>query len=398
MERKFSMQFSNRVQRVKPSPTLVVSALSAKLKAEGRDIIGLGVGEPDFDTPAHICEAGVKAIMEGYTRYTAVDGIPSLKSAIINKFKRENDFSFELDEVLVSSGAKQSIYNLLQALLNEGDEVIIPAPYWVSYPDMVLLADAVPVIVESGYDDHFKLSPEKLEAAITPKTKLLMINSPSNPTGVSYSRDELAALGEVLLQHPNVVVVTDDIYEHILFGDTGFVNILNATPALRERCVVINGVSKAYAMTGWRIGYAAGPKDLIRAMKIIQMQSTSNASSIAQHAAVAALDGDQTCIDIMVKAYRERHDFVVAAANDIPGMKCLPSDGTFYNFCNVEEMLSRVNGVSNDTELASLLLDKTGVALIPGSAFGLGDHIRISFATSMENLEQAMERIASIVK
>lgn len=390
------MQFSDRVQRVKPSPTLVVSALSAKLKAEGRDIISLGVGEPDFDTPAHICEAGVKAIMEGHTRYTAVDGIPSLKNAIVHKFKRENDFSFELDEVLVSSGAKQSIYNLLQALLNEGDEVIIPAPYWVSYPDMVLLADAVPVIVDTGYDDRFKLSPEKLEAAITPKTKLLMLNSPSNPTGVSYSRDELAALGEVLLQYPDVVVVTDDIYEHILFGDTAFVNILNATPALRDRCVVINGVSKAYAMTGWRIGYAAGPKDLIRAMKIIQMQSTSNSSSIAQYAAVAALDGDQMCIDIMVKAYKERHDFVVAAANEIPGMKCQPSDGTFYSFCNVEEMISRIDGVSNDTELASLLLDKTGVALIPGSAFGTGGHIRISFATSMENLEQAMERIASL--
>ena len=391
------MQLSDRVQQVKPSPTLAVSALSSKLKAEGRDIIGLGVGEPDFDTPAHVCEAAIKAIMEGKTRYTPVDGIAELKQAVINKFQRENQLSYAADEILVSTGAKQSIYNLTQALLNEGDEVIIPAPYWVSYPDMVMLAGAVPVIVDVGIDDHFKLSAEKLEVAITPKTRLLMLNSPSNPTGVSYEREELAALGEVLLRHPEVMIMTDDIYEHVLFGDAEFVKIVNATPALRERCIVVNGVSKAYAMTGWRIGYAAGPKALIRAMKIVQMQSTSNPSSISQYASVAALEGDQQCIKTMVAAYERRHHFVVETANSIAGMRCLPSNGTFYSFPNVEEMIERIDGVSNDTELATLLLDKTGVALVPGSAFGSAGHIRISFATSMANLEQAMERIASIV-
>ncbi|HHL18427.1 MAG TPA: pyridoxal phosphate-dependent aminotransferase [Thiothrix sp.] len=390
------MQLSDRVQQVKPSPTLAVSALSSKLKAEGRDIIGLGVGEPDFDTPAHVCEAAIKAIMEGKTRYTPVDGIAELKQAVINKFQRENQLSYAADEILVSTGAKQSIYNLTQALLNEGDEVIIPAPYWVSYPDMVMLAGGIPVIVEVGIDDHFKLSAEKLEAAITPKTRLLMLNSPSNPTGVSYEREELVALGEVLLRHPEVMIMTDDIYEHVLFGDAEFVNIVNATPALRERCVVVNGVSKAYAMTGWRIGYAAGSKALIRAMKIVQMQSTSNPSSISQYASVAALEGDQQCIQTMIAAYERRHHFVLEAANSIAGMRCLPSNGTFYSFPNVEEMIKRIDGVSNDTELATLLLDKTGVALVPGSAFGLAGHIRISFATSMANLEQAMERIASI--
>lgn len=390
------MQLSNRVQQVKPSPTLAVSALSSKLKAEGRDIIGLGVGEPDFDTPAHVCEAAIQAIREGKTRYTPVDGIAELKQAVINKFQRENQLSYVADEILVSTGAKQSIYNLTQALLNAGDEVIIPAPYWVSYPDMVLLAEAVPVIVDLGIDDHFKLSAEKLEAAITPKTRLLMLNSPSNPTGVSYSREELAALGEVLLQHPHVMIMTDDIYEHVLFDGAEFVNIVNATPELRERCVVVNGMSKAYAMTGWRMGYAAGPKALIRAMKIVQMQSTSNPSSIAQYASVAALEGDQQCIQTMIAAYERRHRFVVDAANNISGMRCLPSNGTFYSFPNVEEMIARIDGVNNDTELATLLLDKTGVALVPGSAFGAEGYIRISFATSMNNLEQAMERIASI--
>lgn len=390
------MQLSNRVQQVKPSPTLAVSALSSKLKAEGRDIIGLGVGEPDFDTPAHVCEAATQAIMTGKTRYTPVDGIAELKQAIVNKFQRENQLSYVAEEILVSTGAKQSIYNLTQALLNAGDEVIIPAPYWVSYPDMVLLAEAVPVIVDTGIDDHFKLSAEKLAATITPKTRLLMLNSPSNPTGVSYSREELAALGEVLLQHPQVMIMTDDIYEHVLFGDAEFVNIVNATPELRERCVVVNGMSKAYAMTGWRMGYAAGPKALIRAMKIVQMQSTSNPSSIAQYASVVALEGDQQCIQTMIAAYERRHRFVVDTANNIRGMRCLPSDGTFYSFPNVEEMIARIDGVSNDTELATLLLDKTGVALVPGSAFGAEGYIRISFATSMKNLEQAMERIASI--
>lgn len=390
------IQLSERIQRVKPSPTLAVSALSSKLKAEGRDIIGLGVGEPDFDTPKHICDAAKVALDAGKTRYTPVDGIPELKQAIIDKFKRDNQHDFTASEILVSTGGKQTLYNLCQALLNDGDEVIIPAPYWVSYPDMALLAGAVPVIVEATYDEHFKLSPEKLEAAITDKTRLFFINSPSNPTGVAYSKEELAALGEVLMKYPQIVVATDDMYEHILFEGNEFANILNATPELEERCVVFNGVSKAYAMTGWRIGYVGGPENLIKGMKKVQSQSTSNPCSIAQHAAVAALNGDQSPIQVMLKAFKERHDFVVDAANQIEGIKCLPSDGTFYSFPNVQGMIDRLSGINNDSELAQYLLEKTGVALVPGSAFGSEGHIRLSYATSMENLEQAMQRIGSL--
>jgi len=391
-----SIALSQRVQRVKPSPTLAVSALAAQLKAEGRDVIGLGVGEPDFDTPMHIQAAGIAAIQQGKTRYTAVDGLPELKQAIVDKFQRDNQHHFDTDQVLVSSGGKQCIYNLCQALLNAGDEVIIPAPYWVSYPDMVLLADAVPVIVSAGYDDNFKLTPEKLEAAITDKTRLFFINSPSNPTGVSYSQDELAALGDVLLKYPNIIVATDDMYEHTLFDNAKFVNILNATPALLDRCVVLNGVSKAYCMTGWRIGYAGGPTDLIKAMKKVQSQSTSNPCSISQVAATAALTGGLDFLEPMLTAFQQRHEFVVSSMNAIDGIKCLRSDGTFYSFPNVEGMIERVDGVSNDAELAKHLLDETGVALVPGSAFGLEGYLRLSFATSMENLEKAAERIASI--
>ncbi|MGV6809448.1 MAG: pyridoxal phosphate-dependent aminotransferase [bacterium] len=391
-----SIALSQRVQRVKPSPTLAVSALAAQLKAAGRDIIGLGVGEPDFDTPAHIQAAGIAAIQQGKTRYTPVDGLPELKQAIADKFQRDNQHTFDTDQVLVSSGGKQCIYNLCQALLNEGDEVIIPAPYWVSYPDMVLLADAIPVIVSAGYDDGFKLTPEKLEAAITDKTRLFFINSPSNPTGVSYSHDELAALGEVLLKYPRIIVATDDMYEHTLFDQAKFVNILNATPALADRCVVLNGVSKAYCMTGWRIGYAGGPTDLIKAMKKVQSQSTSNPCSISQVAATAALTSGLEFLEPMLTAFQQRHEFVVSSMNAIDGIKCLRSDGTFYSFPNVEAMIERVEGVSNDAELAKHLLDETGVALVPGSAFGLEGHLRLSFATSMENLEKAAERIASI--
>lgn len=391
-----SIALSQRVQRVKPSPTLAVSALAAQLKAAGRDIIGLGVGEPDFDTPAHIQAAGIAAIQQGKTRYTPVDGLPELKQAIVDKFQRDNQHTFSMDQVLVSSGGKQCIYNLCQALLNEGDEVIIPAPYWVSYPDMVLLADAIPVIVSAGYDDGFKLTPEKLEAAITDKTRLFFINSPSNPTGVSYSQDELAALGEVLLKYPRIIVATDDMYEHTLFDNAKFVNILNATPALADRCVVLNGVSKAYCMTGWRIGYAGGPTDLIKAMKKVQSQSTSNPCSISQVAATAALTGGLAFLEPMLTAFQQRHEFVVSSMNAIDGIKCLRSDGTFYSFPNVEAMIERVDGVSNDAELAKHLLDETGVALVPGSAFGLEGYLRLSFATSMENLEKAAERIASI--
>ncbi len=390
------IQLSERVQHVKPSPTLAVSALAQKLKAEGRDVINLGVGEPDFGTPDHIKQAGHVAIDTNKTGYTAVDGIPELKTAIIDKLKRDNQFDYEMDQILVSCGGKQSFYNLSQALLNDGDEVIIPAPYWVSYPDMVLLAGAKPVIVEAGQDYHFKLTPELLESAITDKTRLFVINSPSNPTGVSYNLNELKALGEVLLKYPNIVVATDDMYEHILFDNNEFVNILNAVPELYDRCIVLNGVSKAYAMTGWRIGYAAGPADLIKGMKKIQSQSTSNPTSISQHAAVAALNGDQSCIDPMLVEFKKRHDYVVKSLNEIDGVDCLESDGTFYSFPNVEGLIARVDGVNNDAELAEHLLEQTGVALVPGSAFGLEGHIRLSFATSMENLEKSIERIASL--
>lgn len=389
------IQLSGRVKRVKPSPTLAITALAAQLKASGRDIIGLGAGEPDFDTPDHIKQAGIEAIQRGETRYTAVDGTPALKQAIIRKFKRDNGLDFTPKQILVSCGGKQSFYNLCQALLDAGDEVIIPAPYWVSYPDMVLLADGVPVIVAAGQDEHFKLSPDKLEEAITPKTRLFVLNSPSNPTGVAYSLEELVALGKVLRRHPHVLIATDDMYEHVLFDGRKFVNILNACPDLYERTIVLNGVSKAYSMTGWRIGYAGGPENLIQAMTIIQSQSTSNPTSISQYAAVVALDGDQGFIQTMVAAFEQRHTFVLNAFNAMDGVECLPADGTFYSFPNVEGMIKRL-GLENDAALASYLLDKVGVAVVPGSAFGLEGHIRISFATSMANLENALSRIASV--
>lgn len=389
-------QLSQRVQQVKPSPTLAVTALAAQLKAAGRDVIGLGVGEPDFDTPEHIRQAGIQAIESGKTRYTAVDGVPELKAAIINKFKQDNQLDYANQQILVSAGGKQSIYNLCQALLNPGDEVIIPAPFWVSYPDMVKLAEGVPVIVTADQNDGFKLTAEKLEAAITNKTRLFFINSPSNPTGAIYSKEELAALGEVLLRHPNIIIATDDIYEHNIFSGKAFSNILNATPELYDRCIVLNGVSKAYCMTGWRIGYAAGPADLIKAMKTIQSQSTSNPCSISQAASVAALNGSLDFLKPMLEAFSARHDFVVKGLNEVDGIKCLESDGAFYSFPNMQGMIDRLDGIETDTDLAKYLLDETGVAMVPGSAFGLDGHMRLSFATSMENLQKAVERIASV--
>jgi len=384
---------ANRIQRVKPSPTLAVTARVAELRAAGKDIIGLGAGEPDFDTPDHIKAAGIQAIKDGFTRYTAVDGTPTLKKAIIAKFKRDNGLDYAADQILVSCGGKQSFYNLCQAMLNAGDEVIIPAPYWVSYPDMVLLAEAEPVIVPTGVDSHFKISAEQLDAAITSKTRLFVINSPSNPTGVAYSRAELESLGEVLRKHPQVLIATDDMYEHILWSEEPFSNILDACPDLYERTIVLNGVSKVYAMTGWRIGYAGGPADLIKAMKKVQSQSTSNPASISQAAAQAALEGDQSCIEPMIKAFRERHDFVVEALNRIPGVVCLPADGTFYCFPQVQAVIDRLDAVSNDIELAEYLLDNAGVALVPGSAFGAPGYVRISFATSMDILKDALARL-----
>lgn len=392
------MELSARVQAIKPSPTLVVTARAAQLKAEGKDVIGLGAGEPDFDTPEHIKTAAIDAIQRGFTKYTAVGGTPSLKKAVVDKFKRDNQLDYTPKQVLVSCGGKQSFFNLAQAFLNQGDEVIIPAPYWVSYPDMVLLAEGTPVIVQAGIEQGFKITPAQLEAAITPKTKLLVINSPSNPTGAVYSLDELKALGEVLRRHPQVFVASDDMYEHILFGNEKFVNILNACPDLYDRTIVLNGVSKAYSMTGWRIGYAAGPQALMTAMENIQSQSTSNPTSISQVAAEVALNGDQTCIDPMLEAFEARHLYVVETLNKIPGVKCLPSGGAFYAFPNVQEAIDRLFekgaiSAKNDLALSEYLLVDAGVAVVPGSAFGAEGCMRLSFATSMQNLEKALARI-----
>ena len=388
-----SITLSNRVKAVKPSPTLAITARAAAMRAAGKDIIGLGAGEPDFDTPDPIKAAAIKAINNGFTKYTAVDGTAGLKKAITQKFKRDNGFDYQPNQILVSCGGKQSFFNLAQALLNPGDEVIIPAPYWVSYPDMVLLADGVPVIIEAGQAQGFKISPEQLRKAITDKTRLLVINSPSNPTGAAYSLDELKALGNVLRDFPHVLIATDDMYEHILWNKGEFVNILNANPDFYERTIVLNGVSKAYSMTGWRIGYAAGPAPLIDAMCIIQSQSTSNPTSISQVAAEEALNGDQACIDTMLVEFKKRHDFVVAELNKIDGIECLPTDGTFYVFPNVEKLLARLDGINDDLDFAEYLIEKAGVALVPGSAFGCPGHIRISIATSMNNLENALTRI-----
>lgn len=385
-------RLSNRVNRVQPSLTLVISAKAAELKRAGKDIISLGAGEPDFDTPDHIKTAGIDAINNGQTRYTAVDGTPELKAAIIAKFNRDNHLSFEDNEILVSSGGKQSFFNLCQGLLDDGDEVIIPAPYWVSYPDMTLLAGGIPVMIEAGIEQHFKITPEQLTAAITPKTKMVVINSPSNPTGAVYSADELQALGEILIQHPNIVIASDDMYEHILLTDTPFTNILEVCPDLKDRTVVMNGVSKAYSMTGWRIGYAGGPKDLIAAMRKVQSQSTSNPCSISQAASVEALNGPQDCIQTMLIEFKKRHDFVIKRINEIPGFKCLPAAGAFYAFMDVKEAMQQ-KGFDNDADFATAILEAVDVAAVPGSGFGAEGHLRISFATSMDNLIQALDRI-----
>jgi len=388
----FEIRLSNRVQNVKPSPTLAVAARAAELKAQGRNIVGLGTGEPDFDTPEHIKEAAIAAIKRGDTKYTPVGGTPQLKDAIIEKFKRDNGLSYNRKQILVSSGGKQSFFNLCQALLNPGDEVIIPAPYWVSYPDIVVIADGVPVILNTTVEQHLKITPAQLEKAITPKTRLVVINSPSNPSGIAYSSAELKALAEVLLRHPQVMVATDDMYEHILWTNEKFHNILNVCPELYDRTIVLNGVSKAYAMTGWRIGYAAGPANLMTAMDTVQSQSTSNPCSISQAASVAALTGDQGCMVPMVKAFKERHDYLVAALNAIPGVSCLPSDGTFYAFPNVSGLIKALK-LKTDLELAEHLINQHDLALVPGSAFGSEGHMRLSYATSMNVLEEAVKRL-----
>lgn len=392
------VQLSSRVNNIKPSPTLAVTNKAAELRAAGKDIIGLGAGEPDFDTPEHIKDAAIEALNAGFTKYTAVDGTPALKRAIINKLKNDNGLSYELDQILVSCGGKQSFFNLSLALINPSDEVVIPAPYWVSYPDMVAVADGVPVIVRTTQENRFKMTPEQLEMAITPKTKLVVLNSPSNPTGVAYTRAELAALGEVLLKHPDVLIATDDMYEHILWADEPFTNIVMACPELYDRTIVLNGVSKAYSMTGWRIGYAAGPAVLIKAMKKIQSQSTSNPTSISQVAAQTALEGTQNCVKEMLTAFKQRHDFVVAALNNIEGVECIPADGTFYAFPSFQKVIDANPAFNDDLDLAEFLLQEAGVAVVPGSAFGAPGNMRLSFATSMKVLEDAISRIQSAIE
>ena len=387
------LQLSSRVQSIKPSPTLAVTNKAAELRAAGQDIIGLGAGEPDFDTPDHIKAAAIEAIHNGQTKYTSVDGTPALKKAIIAKFKRDNGLNYEANQILVSSGGKQSFFNLALAVLNAGDEAIIPAPYWVSYPDMVLVAEGKPVILASTAETRFKITPQQLEGAITDRTRLFVINSPSNPSGMAYTLSELQALGDVLKNHPQVMIATDDMYEPILWTGEPFCNILDATPELYDRTFVLNGVSKAYAMTGWRIGYAAGPAKIIGAMKKIQSQSTSNPASVSQAAAQAALDGSQDCVQTMVTAFRERHDYLVEALNTLPGVDCLKGDGTFYAFPSFQGAINADSSVSNDVEFAEKLLKEAGVALVPGSAFGMPGHMRLSFATSQEILTNAIERL-----
>ena len=393
-----SSVLSQRVQAIKESPTLAITAKAAKYKAEGRPIIGLAAGEPDFDTPQHIKDAAIAAINAGYTKYTPVSGIPALKQAIVNKFKTENGFDYTTNEVIVGVGGKQTIFNLCLAVLNKGDEVVIPAPYWVSYADIAMVAEAVPVIIDCGIEQGFKLLPAQLAAAITPKTKIVMLNSPSNPTGAVYNLAELQALGEVLLKNPHVLVATDDMYEHVNLTGEKFYNILNAAPALKSRCIVLNGVSKAYSMTGWRIGYAAGPAYIIKAMEILQSQSTSNATSISQHAAVAALSGSQDCIKPMVTAFKERHAYVVNRFNAMLGLSCLMAGGAFYAFPDARVAIKNLHkagkiNAATDMAFAEYLLEKFDVAVVPGSAFGAEGYFRISFATSMDNLQEALDRI-----
>ena len=388
---------SDSLKRIKPSPTIAVTQKARELKASGKDVIGLGAGEPDFDTPNNIKEAAIKAIKDGDTKYTAVDGTQILKEAIVNKFKRENNLDYTTDQITVGAGGKHVIYNLMMATLNKGDEVLIPAPYWVSYPDIVLLAGATPVAVECSEEQDFKITAKDLESKITNNTKWLIINSPSNPTGSTYSEQEIKNLSQVLKRNPHVNILSDDIYEHITYGDFKFFTIAQI-PELKNRVVTMNGVSKSYAMTGWRIGYAAGPKEIIKAISKIQSQSTTNPSSISQAAAVEALNGNQDFISIRAKAFEERRDFVVNTLNSINGIRCLKPDGAFYVFPSCKNLIGKkdINGkkIENDTDFVQSLLENNGVAVVQGSAFGLEGYFRISYATSMENLKKALKKIS----
>jgi len=398
MNNSFNISLSKRLSKVKPSATLAITAKAAELRASGKNIISLSVGEPDFDTPKAAREAGIKAINDGFTRYTAVPGIPELRKEIAAKFKRDNNLDYKPENILVSTGGKQCIYNLLMALLDAGDEVIIPAPYWVSYPDMVLLAEGEPVLIECLADADFKLTAAQLEAAITPKTKMLFLNSPSNPTGMAYTADDLKALGEVIRKHPNIVVATDDMYEKIIFDGKKFATFAEVNPDLIDRTVTLNGVSKAYCMTGWRIGFCGAHVDLIKAMSKIQGQSTSNPSSVSQKAALGALQGPTDELEEMVRTYESRRTWLVNALNNIDGMDCITPDGAFYVFPSISGWLGKTapdgTVMTDDVVVCEWLLDAAGVALVPGTAFGSPGQIRFSYAVSQDTLEDAVNRVA----
>ena len=393
------MKLAARVAKIKPSETLAITAKANALKAEGRDVIGFGAGEPDFDTPANIKAAAIRAIDAGFTKYTPVGGTDELKDAIIGKLKRDNALEYKRSQVVVSCGAKHTLYNLAQALFEAGDEVIIPAPYWVSYPDIVVLAGGQPVIVDTLEKDGFKMKPQQLKAAITPRTRAVVINSPSNPTGAAYSPEELKALAAVVLDS-EIMVISDDIYEKIIYANYPFANIATVEPKMKDRTIVVNGVSKAYAMTGWRIGYAAGPEQIIAAISKIQSQNTSNPASISQKASVEALNGDQGVVAAMVLEFRKRRDVIVQLLNEISGIKCVLPEGAFYVFPNVAEIYGRSyrgKKITNSTELIDYLLDEANVATVPGAAFGSDSHIRLSYATSLQNIEEGLKRIKNAI-
>ena len=391
-----SIQLSERVQRVKPSATIAISTLAREMRAEGRDVLSLSAGEPDFDTPEHVRAAAAAAMEAGDTRYTAADGTPALKRAICNKFARDNALEFEPAQISVGAGAKQVLFNTCAALLNPGDEAIIPAPYWVSYPDIVKLCDGSPVIVPAGIESGYKITPEQVESAITGRTRIFFLNTPGNPTGVSYTQAELEALGEVLSAHEQIVVVSDDIYEHIYWGDTPWLTPAQVWTGMRDRIVTINGVSKAYAMTGWRIGYAGASAELVNAMRKLCSQTTANPCSISQAAAAAALEGDQSMLETMRAAFQQRYEYLYQAISATPGMRCAPAQGAFYLFVDAREAIG-AKGLSSDTELAELILSEAEVALVPGAAFGAEGHLRFSFACGMDDLEEAVRRIRRLL-
>ena len=385
---------SNRIQKVKPSATLTISAKAMELRANGIDVISLSAGEPDFDTPEHIKEAAIEAINNGQTKYTPVDGTPDLKDAIINKFQKDNNLQYQRENIIVSTGAKQTLFNLFQSVLGSDDEVVIISPYWVSYPDMVILADAKPVIVETRQEDNFDIDMASFKTALNDKTKLLILNSPSNPTGITYTKEQYESMGKILSDYPNVLIVTDDMYEHIYWGNEPFTSFAEACPNLFDRTITVNGVSKAYAMTGWRIGYCGAPASIVKGMKKVQGQSTSNPSSVSQAAAIAALNGSHDSVKMMVGEYKKRHDYMYDALNEINGFNTAPGTGAFYLFPEVNTVI-KSQGFADDIEFSSFLIDQANVAVIPGSAFGAEGCIRISYATSMELLKESISRIKS---